>query len=68
MRLEAIGEIFNLFNAKNPAQFERASANTQARVLVGGEPNPLFMQPERFAGDFQQPEQLIGQFGFRVTF
>ena len=27
-----------------------------------------FMQPVAFAGDFQQPEQRVGQFGFRFSF
>jgi hypothetical protein len=36
--------------------------------LVGNAPNPNYMQPSRFAGDFQQPEQRVGQIGFRFTF
>ena len=67
--VEAIGEIFNLFNAINPANFERVvSSVTQTVRLVGGAPNPNFMQPSRFAGDFQQPEQRVGQIGFRFSF
>jgi hypothetical protein len=61
-RLEAIGEIFNLFNAKNPAGF------TTRRILADGTPNSSFMQPTEFAGDFQNPEQRVGQLGFRFTF
>jgi hypothetical protein len=69
MQVEAIGEIFNVFNAINPANFERTISNVvQTPRLVGGEPNPGFMQPSRFAGDFQQPEQRVGQIGFRLTF
>ena len=69
MHLEAIGEVFNLFNAMNPANFERTVSNvTQTVRLVGGEANPNYMQPSRFAGDFQQPEQRVGQIGFRFTF
>jgi hypothetical protein len=56
MRIEAIGEIFNLFNAKNPANF------------VANQNSARFMQPNAFAGDFQQPEQRVGQIGFRFTF
>jgi hypothetical protein len=26
------------------------------------------MQPTAFAGDFGQPEQRVGQIGFRITF
>src|SRR5262249_31978130 len=67
--VEAIAEVFNLFNAINPAVFERVfSSVTQTVRLVGGAPNPNFMQPSRFAGDFQQPEQRVGQIGFRFTF
>ncbi|MEO6239463.1 MAG: TonB-dependent receptor [Vicinamibacterales bacterium] len=67
--IEAIGEIFNLFNAINPANIERVISNvTQTVRLVGGAPNPNFMQPSRFAGDFQQPEQRVGQIGLRFTF
>ena len=48
-----IGEIFNLLNAKNPATF--VTNQTSAR----------FMQPNEFSGDFQNPEQRVGQIGFR---
>jgi hypothetical protein len=55
-RIEAIGEIFNLFNAKNPATF------------VTNQSIEDFMQPTEFAGDFQNPEQRVGQIGFRFSF
>ena len=61
-RVEAIGEIFNLFNAKNPSGF------TVRRILANGSPNSAFMNPTEFAGDFQNPEQRVGQIGFRFTF
>ena len=61
-RVEAIGEVFNLFHAKNPAGF------TTRRILANGSPNADFMQPTEFAGDFQNPEQRVGQIGFRFTF
>jgi carboxypeptidase family protein/TonB-dependent receptor-like protein len=61
-RVEAIAEIFNLFNAKNPSGF------TGRRFLADGSPNSAFMQPSEFAGDFQNPEQRVGQLGFRFTF
>ena len=67
--IEAIGEIFNLFNAINPANIESTiSGVVQTVRLVGGAVNPTYMQPTRFAGDFQQPEQRVGQIGFRFTF
>jgi outer membrane receptor protein involved in Fe transport len=62
VRLEAIGEIFNLFNAKNPSAF------TGRRLDANGQPLSSFMQPTEFAGDFQNPEQRVGQIGFRITF
>ena len=61
-RIEAIGELFNVFNAKNPSAF------TATRLLGTGLPNPDFMQPTNFSGDFQQPEQRVGQLGFRFSF
>ena len=62
-RIEALAEVFNLFNAKNP--FLNL---TQRRILAGGQPNPGFMQPSAFAGDVGQPEQRVGQVGFRILF
>jgi hypothetical protein len=67
--VEAIGEIFNVFNAINPANIESTiSGVVQTVRLVGGAANPTYMQPTRFAGDFQQPEQRVGQIGFRFSF
>ena len=63
VQIEAIGEIFNLFNAKNPAL-----ALSQRRLTASGSANSTFMQPGAYAGDVGQPEQLVGQVGFRLTF
>jgi hypothetical protein len=64
-RLEAIAELFNVFNAINPAGFDgRRMLGTSANLTA----NPNFMQPTTFPGDFQQPEQRVGQIGFRWTF
>ena len=60
-RIEAIGEVFNLFDAKNPSGF-------RTQRLVGGAANPLFLQPTAYAGDFQQGEQRLGQVGVRFSF
>ncbi|MGH9657342.1 MAG: TonB-dependent receptor, partial [Bryobacteraceae bacterium] len=53
-RIEAIAEVFNLFNVSNPIGF------VTTRLLGTGLPNVNFMQPISFAGDFQQPEQRVG--------
>jgi hypothetical protein len=62
-RVEAIGEIFNLFNAKNPS-----IPLTTRRLGATGAPLSSFMQPTAYAGDFGQPEQRVGQVGLRLTF
>jgi hypothetical protein len=59
VRAEAIGEVFNLFNARNPVL-----PLSQPRIQSGTQ----FMQPTAYAGDVGQPEQRIGQIGFRITF
>jgi hypothetical protein len=61
-RIEAIAEVFNLFDATNPF-LQLTSARTQRGVPLGS-----FMQPAAYAGDVGQPEQRVGQIGFRVTF
>jgi hypothetical protein len=64
-RVEAIGEVFNLFNAKNPSGFiGRRYLGTISNKTV----NPDFLRPTSYSGDFQQPEQRIGQIGFRFSF
>jgi hypothetical protein len=65
MRLEAIGEVFNVLNTLNPSGF-----NTQrfTGTITNPQANPDFLRPTTYAGDFQQPEQRIGQIGFRFTF
>jgi outer membrane receptor protein involved in Fe transport len=63
-RIEAIGELFNVFNAKNPGNF----LNPDRRLLGDGTPNDDFLQPHSFAGDFQEGEQRVGQIGFRFSF
>jgi hypothetical protein len=56
-RVEAIFEMFNVLNASNPAL-----------TIVNNQLSALFMQPNAYAGDFQQPEQRVGQIGFRFSF
>ena len=65
-RIEAIAEVFNLLNATNPF------LNTTQQRFTGTAANPVpnagFMQPAAYAGDVGQPEQRVGQLGFRITF
>jgi hypothetical protein len=67
--VQAIGEVFNLFNAKNPNTFV---ATRRVTTTVNGVStvvdNASFMRPNEYAGDFQNPEQRIGQVGFRFSF
>jgi len=64
-RAEAIGEMYNLFNAVNPGGF-------RTRVLVPsgttGTPDATLLQPANYSGDFRRPEQRVGQIGVRFTF
>ncbi len=69
MRVEAIGEVFNLFNALNPSN----TTTTNRRVTIpsgaqAGQADPTLLQPTSFSGDFQRPEQRVGQIGLRLTF
>ena len=61
--VEAIGEVFNLFNNINPSGF-------RARVIVpaSGAADPALLQPATYSGDFRRPEQRVGQLGLRFTF
>ena len=71
MRIEAFGEIFNLFNAINPgfgAGVVAAGRLYQGTTLVNQTPNTAFMKPTGYAGDNGFSEQRIGQIGFRFTF
>ena len=70
MHLEVYGEVFNLFNSINPA-FNTGAGST-SRFFVGSltnhTQNTAFLVPAAFAGDAGQPEQRVGQLGFRFTF
>jgi hypothetical protein len=66
MNVEAIGEIFNLANALNPSN--PTATNRNVVVASTGLPNPNLLQPTTFSGDFQRPEQRVGQLGFRISF
>jgi hypothetical protein len=64
-RIEAIGEVFNVFNAINPSVF---NPQRFLGTFANPTPNPDFMRPTVYAGDFRQGEQRVGQIGFRFTF
>ena len=64
-RVEAIGEVFNLFNALNPSGF---IGKRYLGTVANKTPNPDFLRPTVYSGNFQQPEQRIGQIGFRFSF
>jgi hypothetical protein len=70
MNIEAIGEIFNMFNAINPNFTVGAAA--PGRFYTGTKAthaaNTVFMKPTAYSGDSGQPEQRVGQIGFRFTF
>jgi hypothetical protein len=72
LRVEAIGEVFNLFNSKNPSGFGPFTNFQDKRLVINADgttsPNPTFLQPTTYAGDFQEPEQRVGQIGFRIVF
>jgi hypothetical protein len=55
--------VFNLFNAKNPGTFI-----TTRTINAGAAVNPNFLKPTTYSGDFQQPDQRVGQIGARFTF
>jgi hypothetical protein len=56
VRLEAIGEVFNLTNDNNPTTF------------IANQTSAAFGTPSRFAGDFRQTEQRLAQLGLRLEF
>jgi hypothetical protein len=67
---EVIGEVFNVTNNINPA-FNVGAVSSSAvftGTLANHTSNPVFMKPNAFAGDNGQPEQRVGQVGFRITF
>jgi hypothetical protein len=57
--IELIGEVFNLFNEKNPAAYT---------VSFDAAGNPTGIRPTAFAGDTGQGEQRLAQLGLRLRF
>jgi hypothetical protein len=61
--VEAIGEVFNLFNNINPSGFR-----TRVTVPSTGVADTTLLQPTTYSGDFRRPEQRVGQIGVRFSF
>ena len=57
--LEIIGEVFNLFNEKNPAGYA---------VVFDSAGNPTGIKPTVYSGDPLQGEQRLAQLGVRIRF
>ena len=51
--------------SREPAGFTKVSS---LGTFANPTPNPDFMRPTVYAGDFRQGEQRVGQIGFRFTF
>jgi hypothetical protein len=66
MRVEAIADLFNVFNALNPGIGN--TSNRRLFVPTTGAADPNLLQPTTFSGDAQRPEQRVGQIGFRFSF
>ncbi len=56
MGIEALVEVFNLFNATNPTTFTATRTVTSGGVISV---NPNFMQPGAYAGDFGNLDQRL---------
>jgi Carboxypeptidase regulatory-like domain len=70
LHVEVFGEVFNLFNAINPTFGTGAAASTRVYTgtVASHAANTVFLKPTAYAGDTGQPEQRVGQIGFRFTF
>ncbi len=64
--VEAIGEVFNLFDSVNPGGFLRRV--TIPSGAQAGQADPDLLRPTTYSGDFFRPEQRVGQLGLRITF
>jgi hypothetical protein len=77
--VELIGEIFNVLNSKNAANFDGrrfvhktiqdpAFPNDPTKTITITVANPGFQTAGAFAGDPGQGEQRLAQLGVRITF
>ena len=67
-RFEAIGEVFNLFNAINPSNIGGVTSANRRVNTTAGAADPTLLQPVSYSGDSQRPEQRVGQIGVRFSF
>jgi hypothetical protein len=67
-KVEAIGEVFNLFNAINPSNIVGGVSANRTVNTTAGIADPTLLQPASFSGDSQRPEQRVGQIGLRFSF
>ncbi|HEY3042851.1 MAG TPA: TonB-dependent receptor, partial [Vicinamibacterales bacterium] len=66
--IEALGEVFNLFNAINPSNIAGGISANRTVFSPTGVPDTTLLQPTSFSGDSQRPEQRVGQIGLRFSF
>jgi len=66
--IEAIGEVFNVFNAINPSNIAGGVSANRSVLTALGATDPTFLQPASYSGDSQRPEQRVGQIGIRFSF
>jgi hypothetical protein len=68
IKVEAIGEVFNLFNSINPSNIVGGTSVSRTLHTSSGADDKTLLQPASFAGDSQRPEQRTGQIGVRFSF
>jgi hypothetical protein len=68
VHIEAIGEVFNLFNAINPSNIVGVTSANRTVYTTQGVRTSTLLQPASFSGDSQRPEQRVGQIGLRFSF
>ena len=70
MGIELFGEVFNMFNSKNPSFGTGAASSTRyfTGTAAAHALNPVFLKPTGYAGDAGNTEQRVGQIGFRFVF
>jgi hypothetical protein len=71
VKVTIIAQVFNLFNAKNPAGYDglldtHTVDPTTGKIITV--PNPDFGKPTTYAGDPLQGEQRLVQLGARLSF